>query len=275
MTGLALLSTTRLLVADGWNKSVKIVSCDMENAGVLGSVKLPQSPFDVTITPGDVAAVTIPDMKQIVFIQAQGDTLTQIQPSFTTTKRVGSPVVTKKEIYLSGKCFGIHFNNGRLYVVCEEEDSENNSCYIVMINIIDGQETKKCNKELPLQSRYIAIMNEKLYVTHPHGVVRIKDIDSSQRRSLRSKFVKEQPVKHVSTLRHVHGIVEVAGDILVGSVFKAGVFRILNMGSMLRGAVLVVNQPRAVCFCPDSRRLIVSHPRSIGNKANFLTVGRV
>jgi len=263
VTGLAQLSPSRLLIADSWNKSVKIASCDPQNAGVLACVRLPNSPFDVTLTPGDVAAVTIPDTQNIVFFQTHSDQLQQVQPLGTS----------QKEFNLSGRGYGIHFYNGRLFVVIEQKD--NKYCYIAELNLTDGTELKRFSEELPPRSRYITTMKSKVYVTYPEGVLRLKDTDLRRRRSFRSRLVEEQPVKHVSTLRHLHGIVEVDGDILVCSESNAGVYRVLNVGSMFRGAVLAVNQPRAVCFCPDSRRLFVSHPRSIGNKANFLTVGRV
>jgi len=266
VTGLAQLSPSRLLVVDIWNKAVKIVSCDPQNAGVLARVRLPNSPFDVTLTPGDVAAVTIPDTQKIVFFETQSDQLEQFQP----------PGTRQKEFNLSGRCYGIHFYNGRLFVVVCCELDDNKSCYIAELNLTDGTELKRFSEvHLPPQSRYITTLKDKMYITHPEGVLRLKDTDSRLRRSFRSRFVEEQPVKHVSTLRHVHGIVEVDGDILVCSESNAGVYRILNVGSMFRGAVLAVNQPRAVCFCPDSRRLFVSHPRSIGNNANFLTVGHI
>jgi len=121
-------------------------------------------------------------------------------------------------------------------------------------------EKKTFKPELPLRSRYITTIKEKLYITHTEGIVRIQESKTD---------------KHVSTFRYVHGMAEVDGDVLACCEAKGGVYRILSVGSKLRGPVMAVQQPRAMCFCPDSRRLFVSHSRSCGSKANRLTVGRV
>ena len=95
VTGIAQLSSTRLLVADSWNKKVKIVSCDPSDPRVVDVHPLPNSPFDVTLIPGNVAAVTVPDKKQIMFFQTQND---QLKP----TRPLGA---TNNAVEMSARCY--------------------------------------------------------------------------------------------------------------------------------------------------------------------------
>ena len=254
------MSESRILVADNWNRSVKIVSCKTkdEKEGVVSFLLFPESPFDVTVIPGDQAAVTFPDKNQILFMRTKQDELKEIAPA-------GVP---KGNFALPHRCYGIHFSNQRFYVVLQEETSS--SSYVLELNS-EGNRLKQINNPLLIRSRYVTTIKDKVYVTSVEGVIRFKDRSTrSKQRSLDS--FGDQDVKHVSTLRYAHGVVAVDGDILVCSASRKGVYKTLSLESKFRRPVLSISHPQVVCYCLDSKRLYVTQAREAGPEANNLQI---
>ncbi|XP_045172896.2 uncharacterized protein LOC123534635 [Mercenaria mercenaria] len=58
LTGLAVIDTDRLAVADYRNKSIKIV--DVKQTTIVSELEMTSNPWDVTLLPGDQLAVTLP-----------------------------------------------------------------------------------------------------------------------------------------------------------------------------------------------------------------------
>jgi len=167
VTGLALLSPSRLLVADSWNRSVKIVSCDPRDAGVLGCITFPQSPFDLTITPGDEAAVTFPETKEIMIIQARNGSLKQKQIPNSTRNAVFN---------MYNNCYGIHCRSNRLYVTCTEDRSSYGRGYVVVLNVSDGNKIAEFRHEKICGATYVTTVNDMVYVNSVKGLVEIRNI---------------------------------------------------------------------------------------------------
>jgi len=235
---------------------VKIVSCETEDdeEGVVSCILFQEGPFDVTVIPGDQAAVTFPDKNQVLFMQTKQDELKQIAPAGVPT---GSFV-------LPHRCYGIHFSNQRYYVVLQEDTAS----YVLELNI-EGNRLKQINNPLLIRFRYVTTIKDKVYVTSVEGVIRFKDKSTrSKQRSLDS--AGDQDVKLVSMLRYAHGVVAVDGDILVCSESRKGVYKTLSLGGKFRRPVLEISQPQAVCFCPHTKRLYVSQARASGTEANNL-----
>jgi len=235
---------------------VKIVNCETEDdeEGIVSFLSFSGSHFDVTVIPGDQAAVTFPDKNQVLFMQTKQDELKQITP----------PGVPKGSFALPHRCYGIHFSNQRFYVVLQEDTSS----YVLELNS-EGNRLKEIRNHLLIRSRYVTTIKDKVYVTSIEGVIRFKDKSTRSKQRL---LDGDQDVKHVSTLRYAHGVVAVNGDILVCSESKRGVFTSLSLGGKLRRPVLAISHPQAVCYCPDSKRLFVSHARESGTEANNLQI---
>ena len=70
ITGLTLLQPNTLLAVDYNNSSLK--SVDTTNNTVTSKLSFIGTPWDITLLPGDQAAVTIPDQKQIQVISTKG-----------------------------------------------------------------------------------------------------------------------------------------------------------------------------------------------------------
>ncbi|XP_052782176.1 uncharacterized protein LOC128218530 [Mya arenaria] len=96
LTSMALLSRGRLLLADHFNWSVKLV--DTTPNKIVSQVELPGHPWDLCLLPVDRAAVTLPKVKMIQFVSTQGNaTLLDL-------------------VKVDGECHGIDFCDDNLIV---------------------------------------------------------------------------------------------------------------------------------------------------------------
>ncbi|WAR23293.1 hypothetical protein MAR_036962, partial [Mya arenaria] len=75
ITGCVVLNPKSIVVADLWNKSLKLLSTDASKPEVISCLKLECSPFDLTLIPGDKIAVTVPEEEKIVFASIQKEAL--------------------------------------------------------------------------------------------------------------------------------------------------------------------------------------------------------
>jgi len=160
VTGLAVLSPTRLLVADSWNKSVKIVSCDPRDAGVVNRLTFRESPFDVTITPGDEAAVSFPGSGTVVFLQTCNDRL-----------KVTRMVKTDKLYIETYHCYGIHYSNNCLFVICNKDS---NGC-IKVLNVSNGEHIAEFTHAAILGAHYVTTINDVVYVSNANGLTEVRN----------------------------------------------------------------------------------------------------
>ena len=70
---IAVLSTSRLLVSDHWNYTLRLV--DSVNGGVLSQVSLPDGPRGVCHLGNGEAAAALPNVCKIQFVRINGDKL--------------------------------------------------------------------------------------------------------------------------------------------------------------------------------------------------------
>ncbi|XP_053391542.1 uncharacterized protein LOC128554306 [Mercenaria mercenaria] len=102
-TGLAVLNTNCIVVADHGNMSVKLV--DVEEDKILSRLKLTTAPWDVTVISDKQIAVTIPEIKTVHFVSITGGNTLDKQ---------------EKQISLSGKCYGVTNSHDTIIVtLCE------------------------------------------------------------------------------------------------------------------------------------------------------------
>jgi hypothetical protein len=98
ISGCALLNTNNLVLADCNNNKIKLIS--IENKRVQEEKALDSNPFDIVVMSQDQFAVTMPDIKEIV-VMTTHDELSCV-----------------RSIKVDRSCYGIDYNQDRLYVAC-------------------------------------------------------------------------------------------------------------------------------------------------------------
>ncbi|WAR23296.1 hypothetical protein MAR_036965, partial [Mya arenaria] len=137
ITGCVVLNPKIIVVADRWNMSLKVLSTDASNPEVISCLKLECSPFDLTLTPGNKIAVTVPEERKIVFASIQKEELSLCK----------TPGKEKKDGFnLHYMCYGINYSEQKLYVVIQKDDSEENY-QLLILKVADGSTLKS----LPMQ----------------------------------------------------------------------------------------------------------------------------
>ncbi|XP_053385297.1 uncharacterized protein LOC128550374 [Mercenaria mercenaria] len=96
VTGIAVIVTDQLAVADFINNKIKIV--DTKQQKVVGNAKLSSGPWDVALLPGDQLAVTLPDEHKIHVLSTTGG-LSQI-----------------RQMKVGGYCYGLAYSDEKLVV---------------------------------------------------------------------------------------------------------------------------------------------------------------
>ncbi|XP_052780370.1 E3 ubiquitin-protein ligase TRIM33-like [Mya arenaria] len=99
---MTLLTGDRLVLVDQTNCSLKLV--DTKNNKLVSQVKLPSKPWDLCHLPGDMAAVTLPLMKNIQFVSTQGN------------------LTLQEVVEVDGQCYGIDFCDDNLIVSFSRPD---------------------------------------------------------------------------------------------------------------------------------------------------------
>ena len=120
---MAVLPSSNLLVADGWNQSLKVM--DMETGNLLSNVQLPAGPYSLCLLPGDRAAVSLPAKRvtMIQIIEVPSDQLYLLD-----------------SVYVQGDCRGLAFMNNTFIVGLSDQQC------VASINI-DGKHLKSISKD--------------------------------------------------------------------------------------------------------------------------------
>jgi len=100
ISGVALLSVERLVAADWYNGTIKLI--DIPNKKIISEFKPEEAPWDVTVCGGEVAA-TLPLASKIVFLNCDNG------------------LVRVRDVRVDGSCRGIDCADGKLFVVYDEE----------------------------------------------------------------------------------------------------------------------------------------------------------
>ncbi|XP_052774232.1 uncharacterized protein LOC128212883 [Mya arenaria] len=250
ITGCVVLHPKGIVVADRWNMSLKLLSTDASKPEVISCRKLKCSPFDLTLTPGDKIAVTVPEEMKIVFASIQKEELSFCDAP-GMRKRVGFD--------LFYKCYGIKCSDRYIYVVIEKQRVDQ----LLMLDVDNGSTLKAFSMQQYRGLRYVTIFHDIIYMTSDSGVLRFK------------KDKGTDDIKVVERERFSHGIIEVDGDIIVCNKSRNSVHTVSQSKLACfagRRELLAIPKPLAICYCPDTKRLFVSQSRESGISANVLTV---
>ena len=290
-----MLGPDRAVVADFWNQSVKIVSTNLANPGVIVHLKLEGRPFDVTIVPGDKMAVTIPEKHKIVFSSTKSviDNISQIKAEKLQEHRFEDDC----------KCYGIHYDSGYVFVAVQDTAPK------VLMMAFEGTEVREFSHSLMQDPRYLTVIGGTVYVSNSECVLKfnirqkIKAEENSELKDGQTKdMVREfnldeettdesnhttdltestEPSKPKESLevsqtqeRNVKGLVAVQNHVLLCNDARSAVhmmptFYFLGR-SFLRKTIVAVDKPVAASFCPDRSVLYVTRGRGCGNQANCL-----
>ncbi|XP_045157277.1 uncharacterized protein LOC123523693 [Mercenaria mercenaria] len=102
VTGLTVLSNTRLVLVDNNNRSVKLLNT--EEGTIMSKVKYESAPWDITLLkPGkQLVAITVPETENVHFLSViENAILEKLQ---------------QKHIKVNGKCYGITNSNDKIFV---------------------------------------------------------------------------------------------------------------------------------------------------------------
>ncbi|XP_053384893.1 uncharacterized protein LOC123537200 isoform X4 [Mercenaria mercenaria] len=139
ITGCAVLSSNKLVPADGRIRKVKVV--DIQSKAVIEEKVLKSQPWDIAVMPRDHIAVTLPNERAIYLMSTSGQ-LSEV-----------------KKIPVKGKCMNITYHQDHLYVVCNYPKS-------VMVLDTQGnvQNTISLNNDIFNDPRYIVVSNDSRHI---------------------------------------------------------------------------------------------------------------
>jgi len=229
---IAVLSPSRLLVSDLRNCRLRLV--DSVNGGVLSQVSPPRCPRGVCHLGDGVAAVALYYVKKIRFVRINSDKLS-----------------LDRSIDVKGYPSSISaFDSSHLVVTYEYPG-------MVEMMTIDGRvvhamDNKEAGKQLFQYPNYIAISNTGDIYVSDSGTRTITQMDST----LRITQTFTSPM-----LTSPYGIVTVSTDQLLVADMKSHSIVVLNPTSgtvtPLLGQADGIQEPRAVAWCPVSKKLFV------------------
>ncbi|KAH3894121.1 uncharacterized protein LOC127862049 [Dreissena polymorpha] len=143
ITACEFLNNGKLLLCDNANKKLKLFSKKFKCVSMLS---LPSLPWDIAVIDDSRAAVTMPDKKQLQFIQIQDRKLSN-----------------KETITLEHNCWGVACNNDILFVTCWSREATS----IIVIDA-HGAPTREITTAggVPFHTPwFIAFHNQTLYVS--------------------------------------------------------------------------------------------------------------
>ncbi|XP_060558092.1 uncharacterized protein LOC132718415 [Ruditapes philippinarum] len=141
ITGFAVLNTNKLVLADHFNKKLKLIS--IENRFVEEKV-LDSAPFDIAVMSQDQFAVTMPYIKEILVMTTENN------------------ISCARSIKVDKTCYCIDYNQDRLYVDCVSPSS-----VIVLNTQGDILNNMPLNFLSPRYAPYIAVRKDSklLYIS--------------------------------------------------------------------------------------------------------------
>ena len=229
----AVVSPSRLLVSH-WTAAGTLSLVDSVNGGNVSSVCLPSVPEGVCLLHDGLAAVTQRVEQQIQFIRVDGDTLS-----------------LDKSIKVNGPVIGISACDSHLVVTYDR--SVGVETITLDGRVIDKMDNKKAGKQVFQWPYYIAISSsgDDIFVSDS-GTRTVIQMD----RTLRITRTFTSPM-----LKEPQGIVSVGTDQLLVADKECNSIVDLNPtnGNVtpLLGQANGIHQPRAVAWCPDSKKLYV------------------
>ncbi|KAH3773046.1 uncharacterized protein LOC127844186 [Dreissena polymorpha] len=243
VTGSCFLSDGRLILADMYNESLKVVDTSF---ALVTQTKLSTEPWDVCPISDTQVIVTLPKEKKLQFFNI-GST---IQP----LKKIGNIPSLKSSQY-----FGVAYYKERLYVTCPKETPP--CIKILDMNGAPVHEIANSNQEQPIFSDplFIAVQNDgKTIYVSDSGNNTIVTIDT-----------RNDEVKHTHQMadgNHPGGLVVLTeGDVYTCGFKSNNVLRFNARGQYLEE--LITNQggllsPQSICYWSQGRQLVVTMQKS-------------
>ncbi|XP_052818953.1 E3 ubiquitin-protein ligase TRIM71-like [Mya arenaria] len=232
ITGIALLPSGLLLLADGSNKNVKLVNDPART--VASRLQLPGEPWDVCVLPNDQAAVTLPNNSMIQLLSTKRGQLTR-----------------GKEIKVSPMCRGITSYNNRLYVSYQSNPR-------IKVMTLDGHIISTFQTDDGIQFFKAPFYLTVSASTPPTLYVSDYDAHTVLQLSLDGKVLREYRDKQ---LRHPRSVVEVGPGQLLVCGFSSNNVMLLTERDVKMTEILGekdgVTNPYSMTFCPHTRAIIV------------------
>ena len=229
---IAVLSTSRLLVSDWVNCTLRLV--DSVNGGVLSQVSLPGWPRGVYHLRDKEAAVTLNNVQKIQFVRINSDKLS-----------------LDRSIDVKGRPLSVSaFDSSHLVVTYEYPGMV--EMMTIDGRVIDIADNQKAGKQLFSNPFSIAISNRREIYVSDRNTCTITQMD----RTLRITRTFTSPM-----VTSPHGIVSVSTDQLLVADEASHSILVLNPTSgtvtPLLGQADGIQQPWAVVWCPVSKKLFV------------------
>ncbi|XP_045174686.2 uncharacterized protein LOC123535981 [Mercenaria mercenaria] len=139
ITGCAVLSSNKLVLADSCNSKLKVV--DIQSKTVTEEKKLDTEPCDIATMPGDQIAVSLPDNSEVIIMKA------------------ASNLTTVHKIPVKCNCYGISYHQDHLYVVCQNPNS-----VLVLDTQGNVQNTISLNNDIFKYPRYIVVSEDSRHI---------------------------------------------------------------------------------------------------------------
>ena len=234
ITGLTLLHPGTLLAADFYNTTLKEI--DVTTNTVTSQLSLTSEPGDITLLPGDQAAVTLPGEKKIQFISTKG-----------RLSCLGS-------ISVSGHCYGIGLVGYNLVVSYSTPSKVEIMEYTG--RVIKTITTDNSGYNLFSYPRSITVGREK-----SGEMIYVSDSGTNTITKLSVKGKILGTYKHKNWC-HIFGLTCVGeGQVLVCNGIGNTVDVVSDDGKdivTLLDSTHGIEKPRALCYCPSQATLYVS-----------------
>ncbi|XP_053384908.1 uncharacterized protein LOC123536777 isoform X2 [Mercenaria mercenaria] len=217
ITGCAVLSTNKLVLADIYNRKLKVV--DIQSKAVIEEKGLNSALWDIAVMPRDHIAVTISDERAIYLMSTSGQ-LSEV-----------------KKIPVKCKCMGITYHQDHLYVVCQSPNS-----VLVLDTKGNVQNTISLNNDIFNVPQYIVVSEDSRHIY-------ISDFDNNCIVSITLQGDVAAVYKH-GELEGPEGMVMLDdGSLLVCSFYYPG--RIHHMSGDLKQVQIMTDRlsgPKSICY---------------------------
>ncbi|XP_052777030.1 E3 ubiquitin-protein ligase TRIM71-like [Mya arenaria] len=230
ITGSALISPGLVLLADRGNNCVKLV--DISTCTVTSRLQLPG--WDVCVLPGDQAAVTVQNKFMIQLLSTKGGQLS-----------------CGKEIKVSSCCFGIAFNNNRLYVSYTSNPR-------VEVMTLDGHILSTFQTDDRRQ-----LFNTPYYLTVSASTPPTLHVSDNNANTVLQLTLDGKVLRKYRDIRLIHplAVVKVGpGQLLVCGLTSHNVMLLTESDGKMAEILEEKNgltKPCSVSFCPHTRAIVV------------------
>ncbi|XP_053376428.1 uncharacterized protein LOC128547505 [Mercenaria mercenaria] len=227
VTGMVLLTPSRLILTDSNNKSIKMV--DLNNKSVTDHLQLDTPPMDVTMVTSNQVAVTLSDKGTVQFISANSNRLSK-----------------KHKLKVDGYCCGI-------------------SCYQEKLVVTFGNPRKV--QIIDLKGKVLTTITDdsegdSLYFVAPYHVTSnshfIYVSEARMYEVLRFNWEGE-PIGRYSDLTTPRGLVMLNNESILVSEKDSGNIQHIS-GDLSRGDIVLkdLSSPDAICWCSTDSILYIS-----------------